>query len=63
MVLIRFSYRCVLQLLGGSYYLFRLEPTLAWVTLVGVTAMGVLTAVHGAFIKRMGRRSQVRGQA
>lgn len=48
------------QLLGGSFYLFKLEPTLACVTLVGVTAMGLLTAVHGAFIRRMGRRSQVR---
>ena len=48
-----------LQLIGGSIFLFRINRNLAFVTVLGIFFIGALTTLHGEFIRRMGRRSQV----
>lgn len=47
------------QLIGGSIFLFRINRNLAFVTVFGIFLIGALTTLHGEFIRRMGRRSQV----
>jgi hypothetical protein len=49
---------CV-QLVGGSIYLYRINRGLAAVTVLGIGLIGALTTLHGEFIRRMGKRSQV----
>ncbi len=54
-----FSPTYIQQLIGGSIFLFRINRNLACVTVFGIFLIGALTTLHGEFIRRMGRRSQV----